>query len=197
MQQIDWNKLGLKGESKQKSFEDVCMFLCCREFEITKIDSYQNQPGIEAEPFEANGKKYGFQAKFFDSKFDWKQTKESILKGLNLYPDLHKIFVYSNKDKTKNGGKKTKYETEIEEEAKKQKIKIEYITDKALLLKLSQPSNLDLAQLYFGIGDELGFVKNSVSPKILTFIQSQEYLDLPYVNDKNEEVTVSEKVLKQ
>ncbi len=196
MQQIDWNKLGLKGESKQKSFEDLCMFLCCRELKITKIDSYQNQPGIETEPFEANGKKYGFQAKFFDSKFDWTQVKNSVLKGLRLYPDLHKIFVYSNKDKTKNGSKKTKHETDIDEEAKKQKIEIEYITDKDLLLKLSQPSNLDLAQLYFGIRDELGFVKNSVSPKILTFIQSQEYLELPYVNDKNEEVTVSEKVLK-
>jgi hypothetical protein len=99
MQQIEWNKLGLRGESKQKSFEDLCMFLCCRELNITKIDSYQNQPGIETEPFEVSGKKYGFQAKFFDSKFDWKQVKSSILKGLNLYPDLHKIFVYSNKDK--------------------------------------------------------------------------------------------------
>jgi len=196
MQQIDWNNLNLKGESKQKSFEDLCMFLCCRELKITKIDSYQNQPGIETEPFEVCGKKYGFQAKFFDSKFDWKQVRSSILKGLNLYPNLHKIFVYSNKDKTKNGSKKTKHETDIDREAKKKKIEIEYITDKDLLLKLSQPSNLDLAQLYFGIGDELGFVKNSVSPKILTFIQSQEYLELPYINDKNEEITVSEKVLK-
>lgn len=151
MQQIDWNKLNLKGESKQKSFEDLCMFLCCRELKITKIDSYQNQPGIETEPFEANGKKYGFQAKFFDSKFDWKQVKISVLKGLRLYPDLDKIFVYSNKDKTKNGSKKTKYEIDIDKEAKKQKIEIEYITDKYLLLKLSQPLNLDLAQLYFGI----------------------------------------------
>ncbi|PIZ96144.1 MAG: hypothetical protein COX80_02335 [Candidatus Magasanikbacteria bacterium CG_4_10_14_0_2_um_filter_33_14] len=195
MQQIDWNTFGLKGESKQKSFEDLCMFLCCRELKITKIDSYQNQPGIETEPFEANSKKYGFQAKFFDSKFDWKQVKSSILKGLRLYPDLDKIFVYSNKDRTKNGSKKTNYETDIDKDAEKQKTEIEYMTDKDILLKLSQPSNLDLAQLYFGIGDELGFIKNSVSPKLLTFIQSQEYLDLPCVNDKKEKVTVSNEVL--
>lgn len=195
MQQIDWNKLGVKGESKQKSFEDLCMFLCCRELKITKIDSYQNQPGIETEPFEANGKNYGFQAKFFDSKFDWEQIKNSILKGLKLYPELDKIFIYSNKDRTKNGSKKTKNETAIYKEAKNQKTEIEYITDKDLLLKLSQPSNLDLAQLYLGIRDEFGFVKNSVSPKILTFIQSQEYLDLPCVDDTNKEVSVSEKAL--
>lgn len=198
MQQIDWNKLGLKGESEQKSFEDICMFLCCRELKITKIDSYQNQPGIETEPFEANDKKYGFQAKFFDSKFDWGQIEKSLNKAIELYPQLDKIFVYSNKEKT--GGRqkdgKTKNENRIEEKAKKQNIEIEYITDKDLLLKLSQPSNLDLAQLYFGIGDELVFVKNSVSPKILTFIQSQEYLDLPYVDDTNKEVAVSDKILK-
>lgn len=196
MQQIDWNKMGLKGESKQKSFEDLCMFLCCRDLKITKIESYQNQPGIETEPFEANGKKYGFQAKFFESKFDWEQVKSSILKGLKLYPDLHKIYVYSNKDRTIKGSEKTKPEADIDREAKKQNIEIEYITDTALTEKLSQPSNFDLAQLYFGIGDELGFIKNSVNPKLLTFIQSQEYLDLPHVNNKNKKVTVSEEVLK-
>ncbi|VVH55835.1 Exonuclease SbcC [uncultured Gammaproteobacteria bacterium] len=67
MQHIDWNNLGLKGGSKQKSFEDICMFLCCRKLKISKINSYQNQPGIETEPFEVNGKKYGFQAKFFET----------------------------------------------------------------------------------------------------------------------------------
>lgn len=36
------------------------MFLCCRELKISKINSYQNQPGIETEPFEVNGKKYGY-----------------------------------------------------------------------------------------------------------------------------------------
>ena len=62
MQQIHWNQFGLKAESNQTAFEDLCMFLCCRDLGITKIDAYHNQPGIETEPFEANGKKYGFQA---------------------------------------------------------------------------------------------------------------------------------------
>ena len=101
MEQIDWNKLGLQGENKQKSFEDICMFLCCRELKITKIDSYQNQPGIETEPFIVGTKKYGFQAKFFDKKFDWNQIEKSINKAIKLYPELDKVFIYSNKAKTK------------------------------------------------------------------------------------------------
>lgn len=184
MEQIDWNKFGVKGESKNKSFEDLCMFLCCRELKITKIDSYHNQPGIETEPFVANGKKYGFQAKFFDGKFDWQQINKSISKAIELYPELDKIFIYSNKEKTKNGSKNTKPEEEKVKEAEKNETELEYITHKDILFKLSKPANLDLAQFYFGTGDELGFIKKSVNPKLLTFIQSSEYIELPFINKK-------------
>lgn len=198
MQQIDWNKLGLKAESKQKSFEDLCMFLCCRELKITKIESYQNQPGIETEPFEANGKKYGFQAKFFERGFSWDQIKKSIEKGINTYPELDYIYIYSNKDRTKNGSEKTKTESKLETSANRKKITLIYITDKDILLKLSQPPNLDLAQLYFGIGDELSFIRNSVNPNLLTFIQSSEYLELPFIdNKKNKIEKVSESILSE
>lgn len=213
MQQIDWNKFGLKGEDKSKSFEDLCMFLCCRELKISKIDSYQNQPGIETEPFEVNSKKYGFQVKFFKNGFNWKQIEHSIVgekdkdtKSKNKdiqYPSnifkkykINKIFIYSSKDKTLNRRNKTSSEKLIKDLAKKHKAEIEFITDKDILLKLSQPSNLDLAQLYFGIGDELGFVRNSVNSKILTFIQSSEYLNLPFIDDERKQINVSEKILR-
>jgi len=197
MEQIDWNKFGLQAESKDKSFEDLCMFLCCRELKISKIDSYHSQPGIETEPFEVNGKKYGFQAKFFESKFDWQQVKKSVNKGIELYPQLDKIFIYSNKEKTLNlkTGEKTEPETELEENSKEHNIDLEYITHKGILKKLSQPSNFDLAQLYFGIGNELGFIKSSTNPEILTLLQSSEYLDLPVINSQKEEINVTEEIL--
>ena len=196
MQKITWDKLGLKGENKQKSFEDICMFLCCRELKISKIDSYQNQPGIETEPFEVNGRKYGFQAKFFDVKFDWTQVKKSIFKSIELYPELDKIFVYSNKDITLNGTKPTSTEKEVKEKAGSENIDIEYVTNKDFLLKLSKPAHLDLAQLYFGSGDEFGFIKNSVNSKLLTFIQSSEYLELPCVNGKDPIKNIPSSILK-
>ena len=194
MQQIDFNNIRLKGESKQKSFEDLCMFLCCRELKITEIDSYHNQPGIETEPFEAKGKKYGFQAKFFEGKFDWNQIKKSITKAIKLYPELDIIFIYSNKKRSKTN----KIKKELEIQAKKKKIVLKYITDDNIKLKLSQPSNLDLAQLYFGVGDELGFVNNSVNTKLLTFIQSSEYLELPFEDNKKSKIDkVSEKIISE
>lgn len=204
MQQIDWNKLGLIGESKQRSFEDLCMYLCCRELRITKIEAYQDQPGIETEPFEVKGKMHGFQAKYFESRFDWKQIEHSIAgekdknsksNNLNIqYPNnvfnkyqVKIIYLYSNKDRTRDGRKISKTEIFIEKLAKKNNSEVKYLTKKHLSLKLSIPSNLDLAQLYFGIGDELSFVKNSINPKLLTFIQSSEYIELPFI-DKNKKL---------
>ncbi len=190
MQQINWDNFSLKAESKQKSFEDLCMFLCCRELGITKIEAYQNQPGIETEPFEINGKKYGFQAKFFENGFDWTQVKGSLEKALNLYSNLDEIFIYSNADKTfdskktKATDKRTKAEKDLEVLATKKKVVLNYVTNTAIQLKLSHPSNFDLAQLFFGLGDEFGFINNSTHPEILTFLQSSEYLELPFV-DKN------------
>ncbi|WP_347902135.1 NACHT domain-containing protein [Bacillus thuringiensis] len=196
MQQIDWNKLGLKGESKQKSFEDLCMYLFCRELKAPKISAYQNHPGIETDPVEVNGKKYGFQSKFFDSKFDWEQIKKSIEKAIDNYPELDKIYLYSNKDKTMFRGKETKIESEINKKAATKNIKIEYVMEKTLLQKLSEPSNFDLAQLFFGIGDEFSFIKKSVDTKMLTFIQSSEYIELPVVDVSDNKVEkVSEDIL--
>lgn len=196
MQQIEWSKLGLNGESKQKSFEDLCMHLFCRELKISKIYAYQNQPGIETEPVKVKNKKYGFQAKFFESNFDWQQIKKSLDKAFENYRDIHKVYIYSNKDRTLRGSVKTETETYIEDKAKENKIHIEYITDKAIVKLLSKPSNLDLAQLYFGIGDHLSFIKNSVNHNLLTFLQSTEYLPLPITNiTNNQSDNISENIL--
>jgi hypothetical protein len=188
MEQIDWSTFGLKGESKQKSFEDLSMYLFCRELKIAKINAYQNQPGIETDPVEVDGKRYGFQSKFFESSFDWEQLGKSLNKAFETYPELDKIFIYSNKDKTLAGKSKTKGEIRIEKNAASKKIDIEYVTDKTLMKMLSQPANLDLAQLFFGAGDEIGFIKNSVNPNILTFLQSSECLELPVVNNLSAEI---------
>ncbi len=184
MEHISWDKLWLKWESKQKSFEDLCMFLFCRDLKITKIDSYKNQAWIETEPIEVKWKFYWFQSKFFDSTFNWNEIKQSIEKWIRLYPNLNKIFIYSNREKTldQRSGKKTKKETDLEAIAKSNSVELEYITDKDLLLKLSQPKNLDIAQLYFWVWNEYWFIKNSINSKIITFIQSLEFIKLPIIN---------------
>lgn len=172
-----WNDFKSKNESKQDAFEDLSMFLCARKLKVKKIDSYKNQPGIETEPFEVNGKKYGFQAKYFESGFDWKQIEKSITKAINLYQDLDKIFIYSNEDRTKNASNPTQAEKRLE--ALRGSIKLEYITEKQLKLELSKPENFDLLQVYFGYGDELGFIKNQLSPAKITEVLNAKDTHLP------------------
>ena len=63
-----------------------------------------------------------------------------------------------------NGKKETKAESEINKKAAAKSITLEYVTEKTLLQKLSQPSNLDLAQLF------LELEMNSVLLKIVLIL---------------------------
>jgi hypothetical protein len=212
MIKIELNSIGIKGENKQDSFEDLCMHLCCRKLKITSIDSYKNQPGIETEPFEINGVKHGFQVKYFESKFDWSQISHSILGNINpltkskniklIYPEnifkkysLKKVYVYSNKEKTLNGRNKTKTEKLLINLAIKYKAEILFVCEKPICFELSKPENLDLAHLYFGVSDQLGFVKNSLDSEKITFLNSEQYLSLPFYDEKRSLINNLDKVL--
>ncbi|MBA6251003.1 NACHT domain-containing NTPase [Colwellia sp. MB3u-55] len=212
MIKIELNSIGIKGESKQDSFEDLCMHLCCRKLKITSIDSYKNQPGIEAEPFDINGVKHGFQVKYFENKFDWSQISHSILGNKNtittskniklIYPEnvfktysLNKLYIYSNKEKTLSGRNKTKPEKLLIDLANKYKCEIQFICEKPLSFELSKPENLDLAHLYFGVSDQLGFVKNSLDSEKITFLNSDQYLSLPFYDKKMRMFNDLDKVL--
>jgi DNA polymerase III delta prime subunit len=181
---IDWNQFKVKNENYRKSFEDLCYYLFCRRFcikEGIKVD--YNNIGLETYPFynKETKKSIGFQSKFFDNKLSdsssKKQIIDSIKKAKKNYKDLDKIIIYTH---LSFGSKNPKYKQEIEKEAGK--TEIEWFIESNFEILLNQPSNLDLTQLYFDVGDELGFIKNSCNPKILTFLQSSEYLDLPFKN---------------
>jgi hypothetical protein len=177
---INWDNFGLKNQSKQSSLEDLCIHLFCRELKVERIDAYVNQVGIETEPISINKKLYGIQVKFFQGKFDWDQVSDSVIKAIKNYPDLDFIYVFSNQNRTLNRSKKTTTELKLEKVSAKHGIEIKYITSTNIRQQLVLPSNLDIAQLYFDVGDELGFIRNSVNPSVLTYIQSSNYLDLPF-----------------
>lgn len=205
MNHIDFHNIEVLCDSKQSSFEDLCLHLFCRDLKVSVIDSYRNQPGIETDPVIVKTKKIGFQVKYFQGKFDWDQIKHSLLgsehkktksKKLDIkFPDnvfkkysLNKIYIYSNKEKTLAGREKTKAEKLIDKFLDEYKCQIVYVCDKALQLTLSKPSNKDLAQLYFGVSDELGLIKKTIPIKTLTFLNSTECLNLPLIDDLGKKV---------
>lgn len=187
---IDWNQFKVKNENYRKSFENLCYHLFCRKFGITEgIRRNYNQVGLETDPIDdkKTNKCVGFQSKFFDNKLSdsnsKKQIIDSIKKAKKNYKNLDKIIIYTH---LSFGSEDPKYKQEVEKEAGK--IEIEWFIKSNFEILLNQPSNLDLTQLYFDIGDKLGFIKNSCISEILTFLQSSEYLELPFININKETV---------
>lgn len=180
MQKINWEQFKIKNENRTKAFEDLCYHLFCRKYKLKDgIRANYNQIGLETHPInDERGDLIGFQAKFFDNKLSdkssVKQINKSITKSKEEYKGLKKITIYTHHT---FGSDDPKYKQDIETKAKP--IKIEWFLGSQFEIAFSQPSNLDLAQLYFGLGDELGFIKNIADPEIHTFLQSSEYLELP------------------
>lgn len=204
MQKISWDKFKVKNEDYRKSFEELSYFLFCRSHKISSgIYRYQNQTGIETEPIKVNRKLVGFQAKWFDTTIDKGKINSSITKAKGKNPKLNKIILYINQEfseSTKKSKKESQIKIDIENHAKKEKIDIEWVLPSNFEVILNQPSNLDLAQLYFDFSDEFGFIKSFSNPETLTFLQSSEYIELPFFclkTQKVEEITKRTLKLKQ
>jgi len=201
MTKINWDKFKVKNEDYRKSFEELAYFLFCRKFKRTSgIFRYKNQTGIETEPILEKNKWIGFQAKWFESKIDQENIKNSVEKAKDKNPKLSRIIFYINQEFSESrekGRKDGQLKKDIESHAKELKIEIEWVVRSNFEQILNQPANLDLAQLYFDFSDEFGFVKSCSDPKILTFLQSSEYIELPFINSKTEKLEdITKKILK-
>ncbi len=199
-QKISWDKFKLKNEDYRKAFEELSYFLFCRKFKRNAgIFRYKNQTGIETEPIQENKKWIAFQAKWFESKIDKIKITDSITKAKEKNAKLNRIIFYINQEfseSTKKEKKDSKPKESIEAHAKKLKIEIEWFVPSNFEQTLNQPTNLDLAQLYFDFSDEFGFIKACSDPRILTFLQSSEYIELPFVNSKTEKLEdITKKIL--
>ena len=201
MTKISWDKFKVKNEDYRKSFEELAYFLFCRKFKRNAgIFRYKNQTGIETEPIKENQKLIGFQAKWFESKIDKDNITGSISKAKDKNPKLNRIIFYINQEfseSSKKEKKDGKLKEDIESHAKELKVEIEWIVPSNFEQILNQPPNLDLAQLYFDFSDEFGFIKSCSDPRILTFLQSSEYIELPFINSKTEKLEdITKKILK-
>lgn len=198
MDKIDWNTFRLKNENSTKSFEDLCYYLFCRTHKFQEgIKADFNQAGLETFPQKSNfnHKIVGFQSKFFEHKTDYKQIKTSVSKAVEKYEnELDEITIYLNTDSKISSAAAKK----IEQIANQKKIKINWFTKDQFKIALNEPSNLDLAQLYFGLGDEYGFIKNNITLNDSNFLQSNQLLELPILNlltNKKQDIKVTEKMI--
>lgn len=201
MHKISWDKFKVKNEDYRKSFEELSYFLFCRRHKRSAgIFRYHNQTGIETEPVKIKRKLIGFQSKWFDSVIDKEKINSSITRAKRKNPKLNKIVFYINQEFTESTGRKKKdsqLKIDIESHAKSENIDIEWVVLSNFEIILNQPSNLDLAQLYFDFSDEFGFIKAFSNPEILTFLQSSEYIELPFLNLKTQKIEdITKRILK-
>lgn len=177
---INWDVFKTKNENPTKSFEDLCYHLFCRQHHFYEgIRADFNQTGLETYPelSTVNNMKVGFQSKFFENDRNYyQQIKNSVTKAIKTFPkSLDEITIFVNiglKISSKNA-------KDIVAIAAKSGVKVNWFTLSNFEIFLNRPSNRDLAQVYFGIGDEDGFIRNNLTIEDSNLIQSSELLDLP------------------
>lgn len=182
MYSINWNKFKIVNENNQNSFEDLSYHLFCRRYKRNSgVFRYKNQVGIEVEPIQEGKEFISFQTKWFESKINKNQIIDSIRKAKDKNSKLSRIIFYINQEFIEGSKeKKGKLEKSIDSCASQHKLKIEWVVKSHFESLLSQPANLDLAQLYFDLSDEFGFINSCLDSRNLTFLQSSEYIKIPF-----------------
>ena len=163
MVSVDWNKFKAKfGEGSRQAFEDLSYSIFCREYELrTGVFRFRNHPALETEPILRNGKKIGFQAKFFEGKpSDCKQEMVNAIHAVQAkYPDLNQLVFYLpfDFDCNSRGVGATLVSSgqmEIENEAKMTGLTIEWFCLSRFKATLARDEYEDLGKFFFS--DESG-----------------------------------------
>lgn len=163
MVRVDWNKFKAKfGDGSRQAFEDLAYSIFCHEYELrTGVFRFRNHPALETEPILRNGKKIGFQAKFFEGKpSDCKQEMVNAIHAVQAkYPDLNQLVFYLpfDFDCNSRGVGATLVssgQTEIENEAKTTGLTIEWFCLSRFKATLARDEYEDLGKFFFS--DESG-----------------------------------------
>lgn len=190
----NWDDFNKKNKDKTKAFEDLCRLLFLRE---KKKSSYEydydmNEAGLEFKPVKCNdGKWYGIQCKYFSSNVSssskYNQIYKSVSDAIERFKgQLDVIYIYTNgefehsctEDEIKSK-KKTK-KIELARLAKKENIKLEWITSDKVLDNVKQKEHRDLYELYFSNEKNLEFLNNLITPMEKTFLESDAFLRLKF-----------------
>lgn len=178
MIKLDWRKFEIINEKYTDAFQTLCLHLFSRFVHSQTIRADFNQVGLETEPVKYKGKFYGFQSKYFDKGMDYEQIKNSVLKALEHYKEIDIIKIYYNCNARVSMSKTKK---ELDQYAKNFGVKLEWLGRESFELALSNKKNLDLCQLFFGMGRELEYISDTVSAEKRDFLNSKGYLELETV----------------
>ena len=167
---IDFSRINSFQSGQRDSFEELICQLARREkfpkdSIYKRVDGAGGDGGVEAYWTKPDGKKTGYQAKFFLRSGDvsWKQIDSSVVQGLTTHPELERYVVALPCDLTDRRGKKGHGKTGWEHwdcwtkewKAKADSeginnIKFEAWTKTELISRLSQSDAKGLRDYFFG-----------------------------------------------
>lgn len=196
MKRANWNEFNIKNKDTTTAFEELSRNLFLRELGVSRYEYVPNQAGLEIEPiYNSNDKKYyGFQSKYFisaSSTKKYEQLYDSLSKAFKYYKGrLDVVYIYTNSEleikctpkELKEGNSKR---IKIIREADKNGIELRWILSEVFLDKVREKENLDLYNLYFSDSQESKFLNDFLSVEENTFLQSNEFIDLKFTNEKS------------
>ena len=106
---------------------------------------------------------------------DYKQIEHSVQLALTAYPNLDVIKIFYNCN-ARLSASPTKQK--LDEIAKKQGVKLEWLGRTYFETALNKKENLDLCQLFFGVGRELEYFADVIDSEKRIFLTSSNYLEL-------------------
>lgn len=147
---ITWEDFNITNSSNKKTaFENMCRVFFNYYFFDNKAILMQksNNPGIEVEPIEYNGKKISFQSKYIESENIYQQIKHSAEIAISHYKGkLDTIYLFSNKDLDPD----SKQYKEIVDILNPHNINIERICNQEILSIIETRDYKTLKLLFFG-----------------------------------------------
>lgn len=149
---VNWSTFADRFYQKEQwAFENMAYFLFCSEYKYPiGIFRYKNQPGLETEPIEIEGKQYGFQAKYVDSiRIEKNDIIDSIRKAKKYHPQLNTILLYVNKEPSKKS-ERPKYLVEIDQAAETEHLELVWRVPSQLEVQLLRPHNKWIYEIFFG-----------------------------------------------
>ena len=158
MVRVNWNKFQAKfGNEAQDAFEELSYLVFCREHRLkTGVFRFRNHPALETEPIQCNGEKIGFQAKFFTGKLSGYKQKilAAIRKVQTQYSGLNRLVFFLPEDfdynsKAVDKGIKSTVKEDIEVEAKKTNLEIEWFCHSNFVATMGRGDYDDLGRFYF------------------------------------------------
>jgi hypothetical protein len=200
--EVNWDVFKVKNKDYTTAFELLCYHIFCRRYGQTEgIIADFNQVGLETMPIlYSDGKYYGFQAKFFE-RANYSNIEKSISKALKTFTNQEQeknqlnhivIFLNCKIQSSSKGAQK------IVDLCAKKGVTVEWFITNHFESVLNKPKNLDLAHLFFGEPDILGFILDSKNIRLNTLLLSKEYIELELqVEEKRKSITnYSNEILK-